>query len=156
MVFGNPTITISIDHVKSMEWLEGRKTPIIWWGSYIKGDKGRTDLWGTGQWWLEAPGLHGADDPLLQGPNLAVKRDGIDLVAHYLGFDMYWLFVEDYNPQTLEYSIIQADDHLWFYNQYPEHMDTKMNFNHWWFEKTDKWPDWKRWIDDGNSDQLSS
>lgn len=137
MVFGDPVVTISIDHVYSIT------RPVIWWGSYIKGDVNRTDLWGTGKWWMEAPGLHGADDPLNQGPNFAVKRDGIDLVAHYLGYDLFWVFEND--SSVIIPSIARADDELWFYDKYPEHLDTKEHYGRWFFEKTDKWPDWKRW-----------
>lgn len=145
-MFGDPVVTISIDHVWLINYSSGPH-PAIWWGSYIKGDKTRDDLWGTGQWWMECPGLHGADDPLNQGPNFAVRRDGIDnLVAHWLCYDLFWAFEDD--PQVIKHHIAEIDDQLWFYNKYPEHLDTKQHFGRLFFEKTNRWPDWKRWINE--------
>lgn len=132
--------SLSIDHIQSFEY-EGRTSITRVWGTYLCTRPYAN--WSTGKYYLEAPGLYGAVDPLMQGSNLYVKMEGTDLVASYLGYEGWFLVIEN-DLKDFHYlgeAIAEGDFRCRLGAKY---VDTGVRSYHGWYLEQAKWPDWKK------------
>src|SRR5579859_5992167 len=136
--------SLSIDYVQSFDH-DGRTNVTRIQGTYLVHRP--YSEWSTGKYYLEAPGLYGAVDPLMQGSNLYVKQDGVDLVATYLCYKG-WFYVTENDFKNFSYlgeAVAEGDFKIRVAASYITPSDTKEGWQRWFLQVTDKWPDWRKY-----------